>query len=267
MQDDGRTAGPASADPERRAHPQPRPPPPAGEGTGAVRPEWLHPPDLATAKAAQVALAARVVARDEHGPVRLVGGVDISSNRFDPEDMVYAAVVVLSLPDLAVVATAAARARATMPYVPGFLGFREIPALLEAWARLATIPELVLVDGHGLAHPRGLGIAAHLGVVLDVPSVGVAKSLLVGHPEGPVPEEAGAEVALVWKGRRLGTVLRTKRRSNPLYVSVGHRVSPEGAVAWVRRTTAGYRLPEPTRQAHLAANAFRREQAVPDATP
>ncbi|WP_135467736.1 deoxyribonuclease V [Crenalkalicoccus roseus] len=226
----------------------------------AIPPEWLRPPDLAAARAAQAALAARVIRQDAHGPVRLLGGVDISSNRFDPEDMVYAAVVVLSLPDLAVVGQAVAAARAAMPYIPGFLGFREVPALLEAWEGLAVKPDLVLVDGHGIAHPRGLGIAAHLGVLLDVPSIGVAKSLLVGAPAWPVGEAPGAEAPILWRGERLGTALRTRRGSRPLYLSVGHRVSEAAAVAWVRRAGAGYRLPEPTRRAHEAANAFRRRR-------
>lgn len=233
------------------------PTPPAQLAPG-IPPEWLAPPDLATARAAQVALAARVVQRDAHPPVRLLGGVDISNTRFDPEGRIFAAVVVLEWPGLRVVARASAVARATMPYIPGYLGFREVPALLAAWARLDPKPDLVLVDGHGIAHPRGFGIAAHLGVVLDIPSIGVAKSPLVGAPAAPLGEEAGAEQPLVWKGRRLGTVLRSKRRSNPLWISVGHRVSLESAVAWVRRCDTGYRLPEPTRQAHLAANETRR---------
>ncbi len=220
--------------------------------------DWLHPAGLATAKAAQSVLAARVVRQDAHGPVRLLGGVDISNNRFDPTNRIFAAVVVLTWPGLRVVETAAAEAVATMPYIPGYLGFREIPALLAAWERLATKPDLVMVDGHGIAHPRGLGIAAHFGVVLDVPAIGVAKSPLVGRPEAPLGEEAGAETPLVWKDQRLGTLLRTRRRANPLYVSIGHRVSLDGAVEWVRRAGTGYRLPEPTRQAHLAANALRR---------
>jgi deoxyribonuclease V len=223
---------------------------------------WLHPPDLAAARVAQTALAARVVAEDAHGPVRLLGGVDISNTRFDPENRVYAGIVVLRFPELEVVATASAVQRASMPYIPGFLGFREVPALLEAWDKLAVKPDLVMVDGHGLAHPRGLGIAAHLGVVLDIPSIGVAKSPLVGRPEAPLAEAPGAEAPLVWKGRVLGTVLRTRRRANPLYVSVGHRVSLAGAVDWVKRAATGYRLPEPTRQAHLAANAARRAAGV-----
>lgn len=239
-----------------------------------IPPEWLDPPDLAAARAAQVALAARVVRTDAHGPVRRIGGVDISNNRFDPEGRVYAAVVVLEWPGLRVVETAGAEARASMPYIPGFLGFREVPALLAAWAKLTVKPDLVLVDGHGVAHPRGLGIAAHLGVVLDIPSIGVAKSPLVGRPEAVLGEEPGATQPLLWKGERLGTVLRSKRRSNPLWVSTGHRVALDSAVAWVRQCDTGYRLPEPTRQAHLAANAVRlagmaggMAQGVPQGTP
>lgn len=222
-----------------------------------IPPAWLDPPDLATARAAQVALAARVVTRDALPPVRLLGGVDISNTRFDPEGRIYAAVVVLEWPGLRLVATAGADMRATMPYIPGFLGFREVPALLAAWAKLEVKPDLVLVDGHGIAHPRGLGIAAHLGVVLDIPSIGVAKSPLVGRPEAALGEEPGATQPLLWKGDRLGTVLRSKRRSNPLWISTGHRISLDSAVDWVRRCDSGYRLPEPTRQAHLAANAVR----------
>ncbi|MBX9699812.1 MAG: deoxyribonuclease V [Acetobacteraceae bacterium] len=214
--------------------------------------------DIAALKAAQTALAARVVRQDALGPVRRIAGVDISSTRFDPANLVHAAVVVLAWPDLTPVAQAAATQRATMPYIPGYLGFREVPALLAAWEGLAEAPDLVMVDGHGVAHPRGLGIAAHLGALLDVPSIGVAKSVLVGRPAAPLGDAAGAAVALEWKGARLGTVLRTKRRSNPLIVSTGHRVAEDSAVAWVQRCLRGYRLPEPTRLAHLAANAQRR---------
>ena len=209
----------------------------------------------------QLALAARVVEWDAHGPVRLVGGVDISAQRFDPEQMIHAAIIVLGLPGLEPVAQAAVSARARFPYVPGYLGFREVPALVEAWQRLEVRPDLVLVDGHGVAHPRRFGIATHLGVALDVPTIGVAKSLLVGKPERAVPGAAGAAVPLVWKGERLGTALRTRRGANPLYVSAGHRVSLESAEAWVRALLRGYRLPEPTRLAHLAANAARRGAA------
>jgi deoxyribonuclease V len=216
------------------------------------------PPDLAALRAEQQRLAATLIAGDAHGPVRLIGGVDISSTRFDPEKLVHAAVVVLTWPGLEPVAEAAATQRATLPYIPGFLGFREVPALRAAWDGLAVTPDLVMVDGHGTAHPRGLGIAAHLGALLDIPTIGVAKSPLVGRPASPVPEEPGAAVPLLWKGVEIGTVLRTRRRSNPLYLSPGHRVAAASAVAWVRQSLRGYRLPEPTRRAHLAANAERR---------
>jgi deoxyribonuclease V len=223
--------------------------------------DWLHPPDAAAARRAQTALAERVVREDVFGEVRLLGGVDVSNNRFDPGQRVFAAGVALSFPELRVVETAGAAARAAMPYIPGLLGFREIPALLAAWDKLREKPDLLLVDGHGVAHPRRLGIAAHLGVVLDVPAVGVAKSVLVGEADPPLPDEAGAETPLVWRGERIGTALRTRRRANPLFVSIGHRVSLGTAVSWVRRATGGYRLPEPTRQAHLAANALRVAEA------
>ncbi|MCO6418218.1 deoxyribonuclease V [Siccirubricoccus sp. KC 17139] len=221
-------------------------------------PDWLNPPDLAAARAAQQALAAMVVAEDRHGEVRCLGGVDVSNTRFDPENRVHAGIVALGWPGLERLGEASAVQRAAMPYIPGFLGFREVPALLEAWKTLDPKPDLLLVDGHGIAHPRGLGIAAHLGVVLDVPSIGVAKSPLVGRPAAELGEAPGAMVPLEWRGRVLGMVLRTRARANPLYISVGHRVSLEGAVGWVRRCAAGYRLPEPTRLAHLAANAARR---------
>lgn len=214
--------------------------------------------DLARLRAEQADLAARVERADRLGPVRLIGGVDISSTRFDPRRLVHAAVAVLSWPGLEPVAESAATQQATMPYIPGFLGFREVPALIAAWEGLAEKPDLVLVDGHGVAHPRGIGIAAQFGVLLDVPSIGVAKSPLVGRPAAPLAGEAGAVEPLVWKGQRLGTVLRTRRRANPLYISTGHRVAEATAVAWVGDCLRGYRLPEPTRRAHLAANAERR---------
>lgn len=224
----------------------------------SLPPEWLAPSSMAVAKQAQLALAARVVRQDALGEVRLIGGVDISSQRFDPENRVWAAIVVLEWPGLRRVAESAALGRASLPYIPGYLGFREVPTLLAAWDRLAEKPDLLLVDGHGIAHPRGFGIATHLGVALDVPSIGCAKSVLVGQVDPPLPEEPGAQSPLRWKGEVLGMALRTRRRSNPLYVSTGHRVGLETAVAWVRRLGTGYRLPEPTRLAHEAANVARR---------
>jgi deoxyribonuclease V len=207
-------------------------------------------------------LAARVETADRIGEVRVIGGADASSTRFDPTRTVHAAVVSLSWPALDAVAQAGAVTRGGLPYVPGLLGFREVPALAEAWAALDPRPDLVMMDGHGVAHPQGLGIACLLGLVLDVPVIGVAKSVLVGTVEGDLPDMAGARAPLVWKGRRIGTALRSRRGANPLYVSPGHRVSEETALAWVERCLRGRRLPVPTQAAHEAAGALRLSAAA-----
>lgn len=220
-------------------------------------PHWLYPRDIATARAAQAEMATRLVARDDL-PQRIarIGGADVSNTRFDPTKRVHAALVTLGAATDAVLATASETRVADFPYVPGYLGFREVPALFACWARLAVKPDLVLVDGHGMAHPRGFGIACHLGVVLGVPTIGVAKSLLVGEADpGPEP---GDTAPLTWKGARIGTALRTRRGALPVYVSVGHRVSLETAVTIVLAATHGRRLPVQIRAAHDAANAARR---------
>jgi deoxyribonuclease V len=202
-------------------------------------------------------LAARVETADRIGEVRVIGGADASSTRFDPDRTVYAAFVALDWPALASRGTAGAVTRGGLPYIPGLLGFREVPALAEAWGRLDPRPDLVMMDGHGLAHRQGLGIACLLGLVLDVPTIGVAKSILVGEVAGDLPDEAGAEAPLVWRGRQIGTALRARRGANPLYISLGHRISLPTALDWVRRCLRGRRLPEPTRAAHDAAGAVR----------
>jgi len=139
------------------------------------------------------------------------------------------------------------------PYVPGLLSFREGPGVLAAIARLTTPPDLILYDGQGIAHPRRLGIASHLGVLLDIPGIGVAKSRLIGQHATP-GEEKGDWAPLLDKGERIGAVLRSRRGCLPLYVSTGHRVSLETAIALVLACTPRYRLPETTRQAHRLAS-------------
>ena len=215
--------------------------------------EFLTP---AEARALQPELAARVVARDALGPVRVLGGADVSTLRFDATRSVHAAMVALDAATLGSLGEAGATHRGGLPYIPGLLGFREVPALVEAFAALPVKPDLILVDGHGLAHPRGLGVASHLGVVLDLPTIGVAKSLLVGEVMG-LGLEAGATAPILWQGRVIGMALRSRARANPLYVSIGHRVSLDTALAWVRSSLRGRRLPEPTRQAHDAATRVR----------
>lgn len=222
---------------------------------------WLHPRDIAEARAAQAEMAARLVTSDDlPAPPWRLGGADASNTRFDPARRVHAAIVTLD--EAGAVPAAATESRvAGFPYIPGYLGFREVPALAACWARLALKPDVILVDGQGIAHPRGLGLACHLGLVLGVPTIGVAKSLLVGEGEpGPHPGDAAP---LRWKGDVIGMALRTRRGARPLYVSVGHRIGLATAVGIVRAATGGRRLPAPIRAAHAAANAARRGATSP----
>lgn len=223
-------------------------------------PYWLHPPTVADARVAQTEMATQLIEQDDSppGPWR-IGAADVSNTRFDPAKLVHAAIVTLDAGG-AVIAAAHETRCADFPYVPGYLGFREVPALVAAWSRLAVKPDIILMDGHGMAHPRSFGVACHLGLVLGVPTIGVAKSLLVG--EGEPGPEAGDSAPLMWRGRRIGTALRTRRGARPVYVSVGHRVSLDAAMAIVLAVVDGRRLPPPIRAAHDAANAARRAVAA-----
>jgi len=183
--------------------------------------------------------------------VRWVGGVDVSAR----DGRLRAAVVVWDCLEGRVRHQATAQAPEPMPYRPGFLSFREIPVIQQAWERLTQRPEVLLVDGHGIAHPRGLGIAAHLGVLLDWPTVGVAKRRLVGRLAHPLGTTRGSRAALLWQGRVIGMAVRTRDRVKPVWVSVGHRVTLDDAVALVLRCSR-YRLPEPIRAAHRLAGSW-----------
>jgi deoxyribonuclease V len=212
-----------------------------------VRPLVL-PEGLADAAALQRRLARRVRATGGGPrPLSLVAGVDCSPA---PDGRLVAAAVLLEGPPWRVVGEAFARGVPTVPYVPGFLSFREAPLVLEALSRLRATPHALLVDGHGVAHPRGLGIAAHVGLHVGVPTVGVAKHVFVG-THGPLGPEAGDRAPLRHEGRTIGVALRTRRGVKPVYVSVGHRVSLRAAVAIALRTTSRYRLPDPVREADL----------------
>lgn len=212
--------------------------------------------DWPAAAALQRALAAQVVRHGElpETAVRYVAGADVHFVR-GPE-LARAVVLVASYPALTTLEVQEAEVVVTTPYRAGFLSFRELPALLAAFARLTVTPDLVLVDGQGIAHPRRLGLASHLGLFLEAPTVGVAKSLLTGHHE-PVGLVPGDRQPLTDRrtGEVIGTALRTRPRANPLYVSVGHRIGLEDAVAWVQRCLRGHRLPEPSLQAHKLASA------------
>jgi len=190
-------------------------------------------------------------------PARLsrVAGADVSYDRASP--VLFAAVVVLDAESLEVVEVAATSARATFPYVPGLLSFRELPPLLAAFAKLRSRPDLVFGDGHGRAHPRRFGFACHLGVALGLPTVGIAKSRLVGAHREPGPLR-GAHVGLRDGGEVIGSVLRTHAGVKPIYVSIGHRVSLATARRLALRFAPRFRLPEPIRAAHAEVNRLRR---------
>lgn len=206
----------------------------------------------AEARAIQQQLRARVISEDRLGPVHYVAGVDVGFEQSNT--ITRAAVTVLSFPALELKDQALARRPTSFPYIPGLLSFREVPAVLDAFARLNIRPDLVLCDGQGIAHPRRFGIACHIGVWMDIPAIGVAKSRLIGtHDE--VPDCKGGYADLYDHGERVGVVLRTRVNVRPLYISIGHRISLETAIDYVMRCTTRYRLPETTRYAHkLASN-------------
>jgi len=179
-------------------------------------------------------------------PPVLVGGADACYDRADKR--VYGALAVFSYPDLTLVEEAAGDGPCPFPYIPGLLSFREAPIILDIWKKLTRRPEVLLVDGQGIAHPRGLGLAAHLGLLLDMPTIGVAKSRLVGEGEKP-GREAGAATPLCWQGQTVGWILRTRTGIKPLYVSPGHRISLADCREIVISCVKGYRFPEPLRQA------------------
>ena len=209
------------------------------------------PTDVPQARAVQESLRGRVIAADKLGVVKTVAGVDVGFERAGA--VTRAAVVVLAFPGLEPREQAVARQPTRFPYVPGFLSFREAPAVLAALAQLRRAPDLLLCDGQGIAHPRRFGIACHLGVLTDIPSIGVAKSRLIG-THGAVPKAKGAWAPLVDAGEVIGAVLRTRDGVKPLYVSIGHRVSLATAIDYVLRCTTKYRLPETTRLADRLAS-------------
>jgi deoxyribonuclease V len=214
--------------------------------------DW--PTSEADALALQDALAARVDVSRPLERFELVAGCDVAYHLTEPR--LFAAVAVVRVSDRAVVETRVVTREVNFPYIPGLLSFREIPALLAAFADLRTVPDAVMVDGQGVAHPRRFGLACHLGLWLDMPCVGCAKTWLVGDYEEPGPA-AGDAVPLTVGGDAVGVVVRSAAGARPVYVSPGHRIDVASATAVVEATLSGYRHPTPTREAHMAANAAR----------
>ena len=201
------------------------------------------------ARRLQNGLRTQVVKTDRFGKINTVAGVDIGLKK----DIARASVVVLSFPELQVVDSVVTESPVRFPYIPGLLSFREIPPLLTAFTQLPTEPDLVIVDGQGIAHPRRFGLASHLGLILDKPTIGCAKSRLWGRYEEPESEH-GSYTYLMDKGEVIGAAVRTRRNVRVVYISIGHRISLDSARTLTLACCRGYRLPETTRYAHNAAS-------------
>ncbi|HXG91639.1 MAG TPA: deoxyribonuclease V [Blastocatellia bacterium] len=245
-----------------------------------MRYKKLHDWDLTPSEAVELQKRLREQVRIEPlaRDVKLIAGCDISFNKFS--DVVYAGIVVLRLPELEIIDRATAITRTSFPYIPGLLSFRETPALLECWKKLDTAPDVVMLDGQGLAHPRRFGIACHFGLLIDRPTLGCAKTVLRGKFDEPA-RQAGSYSLMYDKGEIVGAAVRTKDNVAPVYVSVGHMIDLPGAIELALQCVKGYaadsgatlfdaspasrskyRIPEPTRQAHILVNELRRGETI-----
>ncbi|MFH1032092.1 MAG: deoxyribonuclease V [Chloroflexota bacterium] len=213
----------------------------------------------AEARILQQRLAGQVSRQNEIVGPHFIAGTDISVKM---GGMATGAVVVLNYPELRAVETKIVQRRLDFPYVPGLLSFRESPLVISAFENIDTIPDLLLVDGQGIAHPRRFGLASHLGLLLDIPTIGCAKSLLCGRYDEPNPA-SGSYSEVTDNNEIIGVALRTKAGVKPIYVSTGHKVDLDTAIQWVLKCCRGYRIPEPLRLAHLAASSAVSSRGVP----
>lgn len=219
----------------------------------SLRHPWIV--STAEARVIQETLREQVIKEDQLGTVRYVAGVDAGFEKQDGQTITRAAVAVLTFPELELHEHAIVRRPTTFPYVPGYLSFREAEALIEAVEQLNTRPDLLLCDGQGLVHPRRFGLACHIGLLTNIPSIGVAKTHFIGkHAE--VDQTRGAWQTLYDKKEPIGAVLRTRTGVKPLYVSIGHRISLPTAIDYVMACTPRYRLPETTRWSHRLASGL-----------
>lgn len=212
----------------------------------------MHPWQVSPTEAQSIQrrMAAMVSARNHVTSPRHIAAVDVSE--YGSHGVPMGAAVVFVYPELTVLETRTVEQRMNFPYVPGLLSFREAPLVLAACEQLTTIPDLIMVDGQGIAHPRRLGLACHLGLLLDTPTIGCAKSILCGK-HGTVGEAAGSWAEMTDSGQVIGAALRTKIGTKPVYISVGHKVDLSSSVSFIMKCCRGHRIPEPLRIAHLAA--------------
>lgn len=216
----------------------------------------FHPWNVTPKKAIgiQEELRKRLRLRPPKAPFKTIAAADASYSLAG--DRLYAAFLLFSYPDLKIVESASAWGRVSFPYIPGLLSFREAPVLLKAFSRLERHPDVILIDGQGIAHPRSMGIAAHLGILLNLPAIGCAKSRLFGEEAEPGPDQ-GSFVLLCQEGRTIGMIVRTRTGVKPVYVSPGHKMDLDTSVGIILSLCRGYRIPEPLRQAHIFVNQLR----------
>ena len=221
----------------------------------------LHVWDVSSQEAIQIQkeLSSRLDLTELPSQIRRVAGADVSFSR--KSGRIWAGVVVFSFPELSRIEEEWVQDKVSFPYIPGLLSFRELPVLLKALKRLKTDPELILCDGQGIAHPRGLGLASHLGLHVDMATIGCAKSRLVGE-FSEVEEQKGSCAPLWYKEQMVGAVVRTRQGVKPLFISPGNRITLDESVKIVLECCGKYRMPEPTRQAHLLVSGLRRRQEV-----
>jgi deoxyribonuclease V len=226
----------------------------------------IHTWDVTPKEAVEIQkkLQSKVKIKPFRGEIKYIAGADISMNLFSKD--IYAGIMVMTFPECEFVEYRITKALTRFPYIPGLLSFREVPALLETWNKLLQKPDVLVVDGQGIAHPRRMGIASHIGVLLNVPTIGCAKSPLYGNFREPgklpgassiIYDSPKGEASKYNKKEVIGMALRTKKNANPIIISPGHKIDVEGSVEILKQCNRGYRLPEPTRQAHELVNRFR----------
>ncbi|CUT00037.1 endonuclease V [Candidatus Kryptobacter tengchongensis] len=222
----------------------------------------LHSWDVSPEEAIKIQNEMRNLVKIENlqSQIRYIAGADISFDK--GSNTVYAGIVVLKFPELVEVDRSLLITEVNFPYIPGLLSFRESPALIKAWEKIKIIPDVVIIDGQGIAHPRRFGIASHFGVLIDKPTIGCAKSLLVGMYKEP-DEKAGSYSYLYDSGEIIGVALRTRDNVQPVFVSIGHKITLDESIEIIMQSIRGYRIPEPTRQAHMLVNALRRGEIKP----
>lgn len=216
-----------------------------------------HPWDLTPTEAISIQkeLQKLLIIEKLNKNIKIIGGGDISFNKHSSE--VYAGIVLLKYPEMIEIERSLIKTTVNFPYIPGLLSFREIPPLLKAWDKLKNQADIIILDGQGIAHPRRLGIASHFGILVNKPTIGCAKSRLIGHYDEPELTK-GSHSFIYDKDEIIGSVLRTKDNVKPVFVSVGHKLNLDDAISVVINCTKKHKLPEPTRQAHLIVNALRR---------